>query len=218
MDFIARLVEYLLEEVGQIDWTRIERDRAGRCYIKEIDRCPKCREIRSPSRAYPFSQARHSATAFHLACRWLRENGFPIHYADEAVRAYRSAVRRAVSRKEWKQGWKVTLEGENGLESIYDPEFKYKIGETHKKVYVFRGDIPSDWRDKSIVYFVSTQVPDEVFDRLWKFYRQGRAYLITGRYRTVLKVNSVSRGPHPLEKIKVSVFIPETSRRLEVSD
>jgi hypothetical protein len=41
-------------------------DSAGRWYPSDDEECPCCMDIRSPSRAYPFSLMRHCRTRKHI--------------------------------------------------------------------------------------------------------------------------------------------------------
>jgi hypothetical protein len=42
-------------------------DRGGRWYASDSERCDCCRHIRTPSRAYPYSEMAHCRTAEHVA-------------------------------------------------------------------------------------------------------------------------------------------------------
>lgn len=42
-------------------------DKAGRAYLLRHEDCPGCKYVRSPSRAYPYSEMVHGRTAEHVA-------------------------------------------------------------------------------------------------------------------------------------------------------
>ena len=42
-------------------------DKGGRFYLAESEKCDCCRGIRSPSRAYPYSEMVHARTLKHVA-------------------------------------------------------------------------------------------------------------------------------------------------------
>jgi len=44
-----------------------EFDNGGRFYLAESEKCDCCRGIRSPSRAYPYSEMKHARTLKHVA-------------------------------------------------------------------------------------------------------------------------------------------------------
>ena len=45
-------------------------DSGGRFYLAESEKCVCCRGIRSPSRAYPYSEMKHARTLKHVAIKF----------------------------------------------------------------------------------------------------------------------------------------------------
>jgi hypothetical protein len=45
-------------------------DKGGRFYLAESEKCDCCRGIRSPSRAYPYSEMKHARTLKHVAIKF----------------------------------------------------------------------------------------------------------------------------------------------------
>lgn len=58
-------VEEYMDRKSRISHPKGKRDSAGRFYLNEHYRC--CAGIRSPSRAFPFSQSKHGRSLPHVA-------------------------------------------------------------------------------------------------------------------------------------------------------
>ncbi len=100
-----------------------EFGKGYRWYPSDTEKCPCCDNIRSPSRAYPFSLMVHCRTAAHIAQLY----GVPVQSILASERKTQSQARRSAERVV-DIVWKVVgLREDNKMISIFDGETIYSL-------------------------------------------------------------------------------------------
>jgi hypothetical protein len=98
------------------------KDRSGRWYPADDEYRPCCAQVRSPSRAYPWSLMTHCRSIPHVAALC----GVPA----AALRAYAQSFQPPAAREGGDSYYKAVAVVDGRFLSIYDGTTEYRIGET----------------------------------------------------------------------------------------